>query len=87
MSEAWKTRLAIGLGAVVLLVPTVVILQMSDSAFRDRCKAQCAPYGLTYRVTTGGAGMTYGNETYPANCYCIRADQRTLVEKIRDLIL
>jgi hypothetical protein len=87
MSETWKVRLAVGVGLVVLVVPAVIVLQMSDSAFRDRCKAQCTPYGLTYRVTTTGSGMTYGNETYPANCYCIRPDQRTVVEKLRDLIL
>ena len=87
MSEAWKVRIAVGAGLVVLIVPAVAVLQRSDSAFRDRCKAQCSPYGLSYRVTTTGPGMTYGNQTYPANCYCIRQDQRTVVEKLRDLIL
>lgn len=87
MTEAWKTRIAIGVGLVVLVVPAVTILTMSDSAFRAQCKAQCAPYGLTYRVVTIGHRGAVGDLRYPADCHCIRPDERTVVEKLRDLVL
>ena len=67
-------------------MPTVTVLHMSDAAFRAKCKAQCGPYQLTYRVRHIGPGSPSGGIQYPADCYCIRLEQRTVVEKLRDLI-
>lgn len=86
MSDAWKIRIAISVGLLVLVVPAVTILHMSDSAFRDGCRAQCAPYGLTYRVRTIGHQGASGELRFPADCHCIRPSERTVVEKLRDLI-
>jgi len=86
MTEAWKTRIAVGLGLVVLVVPSVTILTLSDSAFRAQCKAQCEPYGLTYRVLRIGQRGAVGDLRYPADCHCIRHDERKAVEIVRDLV-
>lgn len=85
-SGVWKTRIAIGVGFLVLVVPAATILVMSDAEFRAFCKARCKPYELTYRVVTTGARTTVGEVTYPADCYCIHPDKRTVVEKLRDLV-
>ena len=81
----WGTRLAIIAGLLILVVPTAVVLTLSNSVFRDQCKAQCAPLDLTYRVENIGYN-TADRLQYPARCYCIRRDQRTVWEKLRDLI-
>ena len=79
------TKMMIGIGAFILIVPTVAVLTMSDAAFRQQCKAKCNPEGQSYRVENVGGGVTSsGQVIYPARCYCIAPEQRTVWEKLRD---
>jgi hypothetical protein len=80
----WKTKAMIGLGACILIIPTAVVLTMADAAFRETCKAGCAPNGLSYRVENVGYNAGARGD-YPAKCYCISREDRTVWEKIRDM--
>jgi len=80
----WSTKVMIGIGAFILIVPTAVVLTMSDSVFRDQCKAQCVPNGQSYRVENVGYNASSDRFAYPAKCFCISKEQRTVWERLRD---
>jgi hypothetical protein len=86
-AEARKLRIMVVVGILILAVPSIALLTMADSAFREECKSKCAPSGQTYRVTTIGYGQGARALDYPATCDCILPEKRTIWEQLRDLVL
>ena len=79
----WKTKLMIGVGALVLVFPAAFLLTRADAAFRQQCNAKCSPTGQSYRVVNTGY---ISSLQYPAECFCIPLAKRTLWEKLRDSV-
>jgi hypothetical protein len=70
MLRKWKTYLPIAVGLTILMVPTVYILNESNSIFAEQCRQQCAVIGMDFRVKA--VGMQRGGDLqYPGQCECV----------------
>ena len=68
MKGKWLTNAVIALGALIMIVPTIWVLQKSRIEFSKECASICYPLGMDYKIVSTGFS---GYDRYPATCDCV----------------